>query len=87
MDFFLSLLDQQNRLNSRFIKANRFLINKHISLFEKFDSDTEKNQLLEKLWNLENKGTLVRDENSSFKYQGIKFEDQNSLTLFLLKYG
>jgi hypothetical protein len=87
MNFFLPLTDKKNRLNAHYIKANRVLIRKNFCLFKECNTDQEKVNLLEKLWAIENNGTLIRDKKLSKTYRGVRFKDQNSLTLFLIKYG
>lgn len=87
MKFFLSILDSKNQLNACFFKANGFLIFKYKHLFDKCETSLEKTRLIEDLWIKEHQATLIKDQHSNKIFTGIEFQNRNTMTMFLIKFG
>jgi hypothetical protein len=73
----------QDKINTAFIKANGFLV-------EKYKLDIEqavcKNKTLEDLWTIEF-DAILKFNNELRVYDKIVFRDSEMLTIFLLKWG
>ena len=80
---FLSTVTD-NAPNLTFVRANARLINCHSTIFNKLQTDSKRDDLLETLWVTEYNAQLVKD---SKRYTGIKFKDKQSLSMFLLRWS
>ena len=65
-----------NKINSSFVKANSFLIEKYK---KDINLETDKHTLLKQLWMTEYRAQLLDNE--------ITFNSDRDLTVFLLKWG
>lgn len=83
LNFFISVVNN-DEINPIFVRANLWLINKHI---DKFNDDVVYNfNLLESLWFKEFKALLIFDHSDKI-YNTIKFDNAEDMTVFLIRWG
>lgn len=70
-------------INSIFVKANSFLLEKYFKDFQEVDV-SYKTDLLEKLWLTEYKAKLLKENN---QWSCISFDKKTDHTMFLLRWS
>jgi hypothetical protein len=76
-----------SKIDSLFVKANHKLILKHKLSFDKLSDSTSKTKLLESLWKIEYKATLVSSNLSTLIWDHIEFEKEIDLFEFKIKWS
>jgi len=79
----IDIINSDSTINSLFVKANSFLLEKYSKDFQKGNSST-KIELLEKLWLTEYKAVLLKENNQWFS---ISFDKKTDHTIFLLRWS
>lgn len=74
--FAINIINEANQVSESFVKANSFILEKHL---DKFTKASDKSQLLKDLWLLEYKAVL----NST----SIEFKKNIDMTMFLLRWS
>lgn len=73
------------KVNSYFVRANSYVIDKHRNSF--LDGDVDHNwRILERAWSEEFKASLIYDESSKMFTQ-LDFEKSEDMTMFLMRWG
>jgi hypothetical protein len=71
------------KINSIFIKATRYILKKHKNQFNNIKNFDEKLNLLKQLWEIEFFASLITDDKTP---TFIQFHSENSMTLFFFKF-
>lgn len=84
-------INYKGKINSAFVKANKYILEKNKAMFHCDLSDTECATLLEKLWEEEFRVTIEKRILSSNllteKWKNIIFQSESHYSLFMLRWG
>lgn len=84
MDNLLIPIISDKKINSIFIKAVRYILEKHNNQFNNIKNYKEKLNLLKRLWKTEFFADLNTDNNIPVS---VQFRNENSMTLFFFKFN
>ena len=73
-----------NKISESFIRANRYILNKHKDKFASINCNDKKLEILVDLWTKEFSAELSIIERTP---TSIKFSNNSAMTLFFLKFG
>jgi hypothetical protein len=79
----IDIVNSDLTINSVFVKATAFLLEKHFEDFQE-GTDSYKTELLEKLWLTEYKAVLLKENN---QWSSISFNRKTDHTIFLLRWS
>ena len=82
-------LSEEQKINPVFIKANSYIVTKFKEKFDSLVTDSEKLCLLKELWMQEFKARFIEENccKNNIQVSKIQFNDQETMTMFLLKWG
>lgn len=82
-------LCEEREINPVFTKANSYILAKFKENFDSLTTDSEKLCLLKRLWIQEFKANLVEEKcgDDNIDIAKIQFDSQETMTMFLLRWG